>query len=211
MRIFQEAAEKQAFSILRGKASAAVTAWQKDYFNHFPHVTLSHAAQSFEEEGNRSVASALSATLNLVDQVQAHLSVLEQYITLKLPELEDRVGLGATVQQYGLDLIHEAREKILDLAVENLTQYNSSRADALEKCQLPTTIITESAVASKSEKKSISTTTKPRPDLAARQLAVLSVDLLYYSKAKTTYTRAITAYMAVVDFCDKNQEIINKE
>ena len=205
-----------------------MTSWQGEYAKLFPHSTLSQAAEALEKDGGSSLASALAATVNLVDKVSTDLTAVEQFINLSLPQVEDGNNFGVTIQLAGLKHITEAQEK-LDKSLEELMKYSSSRADALEKCKLPSTSVTETSTVSESnsqenaddakvtkssskETKSVSTKTdpSPSPEQAIRQQALVAVDLLYYSKAKNAYTRAMNAYVAVIDFCDKNQQKINE-
>mmetsp|Transcript_33537 Transcript_33537/g.69796 ORF Transcript_33537/g.69796 Transcript_33537/m.69796 type:complete len:201 (-) Transcript_33537:39-641(-) len=186
---------------------------------------MSQAAEAFENDGNGSLATAMASTANVVEQVTTELTALERYITLTIPQMEDGNNFGVTIQLAVLKQITEAREKN-DSAMEELMKYSSSRADALEKCKLPSVSISETETVSESnsqenteeksskstakETKTIKSKTEPSPALAARQQAVVAVDVLYYSKAKTAYSRAVTAYLTVLDFYDKNQKKISQ-
>ncbi|KAL7577636.1 hypothetical protein ACA910_015154 [Epithemia clementina (nom. ined.)] len=227
MKPFQAAAEKQAKSIFEGAASQIAT-WQGDFSKYFPHANLSQAAESLEKDGGASLSSALGATVNLIDKVSTDMTLVEQYITLTVPQMEDGNNFGVTIQLAAIKQITDAQEK-LDKALDELMKYSAARADALEKCKLPSTSITETNTVSESnsqenaeeakttkssskETKSTTTKTDPSPtkEQVLRQQALVAVDLLFYSKAKTAYSRAMTAYLATLDFYHKNEQKITK-
>ena len=226
MQPFQQAAEKQAKSIF-DSAATTVNGWQAEYSKHFPHGNLSQAAEALEKDGGGSLAAALAATVNLVDKVSSDMTTVEQYITLTVPQMEDGNNFGVTVQLAAMKQISDAQEK-LDKSLEELMKYSSSRAEALEKCKFPSTSVSETSTVSESnsqensdeakvtksnskETKSVTTKTDPpSPEQAIRLQALVAVDLLYYSKAKTCYSRAVGTYLYILDFYDKNQQKITK-
>merc|ERR1712226_1823774 len=86
---------------------------------------------------------------NVVEQVTSDLNIVEQYITLTIPQMEDGNNFGVTVQLALLKQITEAREKN-DAAMEELMKYSGSRAEALEKCKLPSVAVTQTDTVSES-------------------------------------------------------------
>lgn len=114
----------------------------------------------------------------------------------------------------------------LQKQLEELSKYSATRADAVEKCKLPsissttTTTKTESENSGKDKEKgdtgsqSSSQVTEQKQveskatvaEAVHRQDAVVAVDVLYYSKAKNLFHLALTSYMSVLDFCDKNKD-----
>merc|ERR1712226_664421 len=131
----------------------------------FPYSSMSLAAEAFEKDGNPALASALAATANVVEQLTTDLTALEQFITLTIPQMEDGNNFGVTVQLALLKQITEAREKN-DSAMEDLMKYSSSRAEALEKCKLPSVAVTQTDTVAESnsqeniEEKSTKSTAK---------------------------------------------------
>merc|ERR1712226_1434083 len=71
------------------------------------------------------------------------------FITLTIPQMEDGNNFGVTVQLALLKQITEAREKN-DSAMEDLMKYGGSRAEALEKCKLPSVAVTQTDTVSES-------------------------------------------------------------
>lgn len=240
---FQEAAESQAKAILESSASHAKL-WQEDFVKHFPYSTLSQAAEALEKHSSNAtetaasaavaatsaLSSALGATVSLMDKVSTDLTVVEQYITLTIPQMEDGNNFGVSIQLQAIKQITDARES-MDKALEELIKYSSARAEALEKCKLvpATTSITETSTESKSssqenadpakttaasstETKSVTTKTEPNPtpEQVWRRQALVAVDLLYYSKAKNAYSRTLMAYLSALDFYFKNETKITQ-
>jgi hypothetical protein len=163
-------------------------------------------------------ASALSLTLLSLLLFKSHLSI---------PKMEDGNNFGVTIQLQALKHISDAQEK-LQKQLEELIKYSASRADAVEKCKLPsassTTTTTktdanssgtdkdkgETATTSSSqtvEQKKVESSTTAT-DLVFRQDAVVAVDLLYYIKAKNLFSLALTSLMSTLDFVEKNREKI---
>ena len=104
-------------------------------------------------------------------------------------------------------------------ATEALLGYESARADALGKLNLPskTQTVTKSESESKTDgkeekKESISREEKESgspssgPVYDSRIAAVVAVDTLYYSKASGIFSQSITSIIGVMDFVDKNKE-----
>ena len=221
---FQEAAQASSKAFL-DQGPEKAKKYSEAYASLFPYATLSEAGEAIQKDGNTVVASALSATTNLLGEVSSDLNMLEQYINLTIPKMEDGNNFGVTVQLALLKQISDSREKVFDAALEDLMKYSSSRADALEKCKEPSTSITETSTTSESnsqenteeksskssskETKTVVSKSEPTSALTSRQNAVTAVDVLYYNKAKSAYFRALTAYLSSLDFYDKNQEKIS--
>lgn len=115
--------------------------------------------------------------------------------------------------------------------MEDLLKYKATRADALEKCKLPSksssSTVTESSSTSKgkttkdgdqessdekkvAETKATETGQTESADIVLRGEAVVAVDIMYYGRAKAALRYGLMGYMNVLNFFDLNQEKINK-
>lgn len=120
-----------------------------------------------------------------------------------------------------LDLVKKLGEmkETANKSTEALLCYESARADALGKLNLPsyTSSVTKSTSAtttdgkkeekeseSKEEKQSSSSSNGPAYE--SRVAAVVAVDTLYYSKASAILSQSIISVIGVMDFIDKNKE-----
>jgi len=120
-----------------------------------------------------------------------------------------------------LDLVKKLGEmkETANKAIEALLGYDSARADALGKLNLPssTSSVTKSSSStttdgkkeekeseSKEEKQTSSSSTGPVYE--SRIGAVVAVDTLYYSKANGILSQTIISLIGVMDFIDKNKE-----
>mmetsp|Transcript_19046 Transcript_19046/g.39154 ORF Transcript_19046/g.39154 Transcript_19046/m.39154 type:complete len:129 (+) Transcript_19046:30-416(+) len=104
-------------------------------------------------------------------------------------------------------------------SIETLLGYESARADALGKLNLPssTSSVKKSTSVTttdgkKEEKISESTednqssTVSTGPAYESRVASVVAVDTLYYSKARGILSQTIISVVAVMDFMDKNKD-----
>lgn len=159
--------------------------------------------------------------------MQSDMAVLQQFITLTLPMMEDGGNWGVSIQLQGLKHITDLNDK-LDKLVDDIYKYNAARADALDKCQLESSssVTTETKSTSdsngtstekgenKTKNESTSTETKKTTTAAGsasltleyRHRALVAVDVLYYTKTKALFQQCLTGYMGVIDFMDKNAE-----
>jgi len=127
-----------------------------------------------------------------------------------------------TVQLAVLKQISDAQEKLAK-AVEDVSKYASSRADAVEKCKLPSSSQTQTTMTTKSdsqvegtepknshtdssstEDKATSTSKSTFAESKLRMDAVIACDVLYYSKVKNLFRTAMTEYVTALDFLEKN-------
>jgi hypothetical protein len=174
---------------------------------------------------NASLELALFDTLDSVDMVVTHLAAMEQFVHLHIPRMEDGNNFGVTVQLSVLKQMSDTQERLAK-AADDLYKYASARADALEKCKLTnsTTSVskstsetgTEGTSAEKGnvngsekkqslENKTVETATT-LAESAFRMDAVVAVDLAYYVKSKALFQLAMTSLLAILDFCEKNQD-----
>mmetsp|Transcript_7118 Transcript_7118/g.17374 ORF Transcript_7118/g.17374 Transcript_7118/m.17374 type:complete len:242 (+) Transcript_7118:184-909(+) len=217
---FKNDSKSQAMELLDSSVGMAEE-MQKMHSDLFPFGKLSLASSDFEKfatvSTNETVAKAVSATLDQVSTQSSVLSKLDCFITLHIPTIEDGGNFGVGVQ---LDLVKKLGEmkETANKATEALLGYQSARAEALGKLNLPSKSYTvtqsesETKTDGKSEKKeSVSKEEKESgspssgPSYDSRLAAVVAVDTLYYSKASGIFSQSIISFMGVMDFVDKNK------
>jgi len=218
---FKNDSKSQAMDLLDASVGT-IGEMQKIYSELFPPEKLSVASSDFKNSAtlanNDKVARAVTTTL---DQVSAQIDLLNKidyFITLHIPTIEDGGNFGVGVQ---LDLVKKLGEmkETANKAIEALLGYDSARADALGKLNLPssTSSVTKSSSStttdgkkeekeseSKEEKQTSSSSTGPVYE--SRIGAVVAVDTLYYSKANGILSQTIISLIGVMDFIDKNKE-----
>lgn len=225
---FLESSKVEITSII-SQGSNTIQTWQEKYKQLFPCSTMSQTVEMIEKKNsdndttndNTIVATALAETINIIDIVTTNMTLLEQFIMLSIPQMEDGNNFGVTVQLALLKQITDYRDKN-NTHLDELMKYNTTRADLIEKLKLPTVVITETKIQSESkgiennedknssssnqETKTIST----RNDIHAmllqqRQQSIVTNDVLFYNKAKHIYSQTVSMYLAILDFYHKNQ------
>jgi hypothetical protein len=195
---------------------------QKLYEELFPYTKLSDATADFKSTStsasNEKVARAVSSTLDQVEAVSQMARTLEYFIVLHIPKIADGGNFGVGVQ---LDLVKKLVEiqEATGKSTEDLLGYPSARAEAISKLSLPSlsTTVTKSSgkttTDGKKEEKTSETTEEKEsstlssgPTFESRLASVVSVDTLYYSKARGIFQACILNLMAAIDFVDKNKE-----
>lgn len=198
------------------------TQFGNSYSNNTALTTAFSAAALLTE--NTPCQTAIATTLDAADAVLAAFTVLERYVQLTIPKMEDGGNFGVGIQLAAIKVLADQTDRI-EKGVEELYKYAASRADALEKCKLPSSSETKSsttsssesagtdaekgatksnATSSNSETKSVATATT-LAEAALRHQAVAAVDVRFYTKAKATLSATITAFLLAVDFVDKNK------
>jgi hypothetical protein len=197
--------------------------------SQFPTSSFTAVSESFMKdesfvEKNDKCSSAISVTLDAIDYALNTIATIEQYVQLSIPKVEDGGNFGVSIQLAAIKVLNDQNEK-LDKYMEDLLKYTSTRADALEKCKLPSTVSTKTATVATSESagtdkekgetatnnKSKSTEEKSVENMSnlvegtLRKQAVIAVDVRYYQKAKYVLSSVITALLVVADFMDKNK------
>lgn len=217
---FKNDSETEAMELLNSSV-ATVEEMQKLYSQLFPPGKLSDASNAFVGSANaatnEAVARAVKSTLDQVSEQTTLLDKVDFFIILHVPKIEDGGNFGVGVQ---LDLVKKLSElkETANKSLEALLGYESARADALGKLNLPSssTSVTKSSSASttdgkKEEKSSESTeekqsSTSTGPAYESRVASVVAVDTLYYSKARGILSQTIISLVAVMDFIDKNKD-----
>lgn len=202
---------------------------QDFYTKSFADEPLSVTRSKFAADSveNSTVSGAVTGVVNAIGTTMTSLATIEHYIHLTIPKMEDGNNFGVTVQLAAIKHIGDVNEKLAK-GLEELLKYAAARADALEKCKLPSESSSQSSTFTESksegsskkdgdtsasskntveEKKTSSSTTK-LAEAPLRAAAVADVDVLYYCKAKSLMLATITGYLSALDFIDKNQEKI---
>jgi hypothetical protein len=205
---------------------------QQTLASHFPTPSISAASECFMKDEsflvkNDTCSTAIAVTLDAIDCALQTIATIEQYVHLSIPKVEDGGNFGVSIQLAAIKVLNDQNEK-LDKYMEDLLKYTSSRADALEKCKLLSTVSTKTATMATNESagtdkekgdtatnnKSQSTEEKSIESMSnlvegtLRKQAVIAVDVRYYQKAKYVLSAVITALLVVADFMDKNQSKI---
>lgn len=199
-----------------------------------PTVTVSAVASQYADPAlitkNPSLEASISKVLDALNDMTANLVLLEEYVTLNIPQMEDGNNFGVTVQMSAQQHLTQIQDDLVK-DMEDLLKYKSNRAEALEKCKLPSKAVTVSTTVTESESKGKTTkdgdqesqdnktnkeskTTETgqteSPDVVLRAEAVQAVDVMYYGRAKTALRYGLIGFMNVLNFFDLNQEKINK-
>jgi hypothetical protein len=218
---FKSDSKSQAMELL-DSSLGMVEEMKKVHSELFHYDKLSDATNDFKAfatvSANEKVGRAVTVTLDQVSSQTSLLSKLDLFITLHIPTIEDGGNFGVGVQ---LDLVKKLGEmkETANKSIEALLGYESARAEALGKFNLPSSTIN---VTSKS--KSAATTDGKREEKDAesseekqtrsvstgtayesRVAAVVAVDTLYYSKASGALSQTIISLIGVMDFIDKNK------
>ena len=214
--------------ILKGSVET-LDALESAYAENFPYPSLSAASSDFaatldvKSSTNAKASKAVTITLDAIDAMSQDLQTIETFIQLHIPKMEDGNNFGVTVQLALAKQISDLQE-LSKKSIEELAGYNGARADAVEKLKLPSTStsVTKSTSTGTtdgkkedktSEATEEKTTTNDGPGNSAydsRVAALVSVDMLYYAKAKRAYQACMTMYVATLDFLDKNKEKLEK-
>ena len=222
---FQSTSKDQAMDLLKGSVKT-VEEMQSLLPQLFPFTKLSDASTSFggsaTSSDNAVVSKAVMTTLDAVESLSDTTRTLEYFVTLHIPQIEDGGNFGVGVQLDLLKKLHDVQETI-SKQVDELCGYSNARAEALSKLSLPsssTSVTKTSSVSTtdgKKEDKTSETTEEKEssspasgPAYESRLAAVVSVDTLYYSKARKVFHQCLMSFVAAMDFMDKNQEKLLK-
>merc|ERR1712137_594134 len=157
----------------------------------------------------------LKTSREAVAQAIGDFAVLEQYITLHVPQMEDGNNFGVTVQLAALKQLKETAES-LEKDLDLVPKYCKERADVMDK------FLGSSSESSKEETTeggenagTKKTTTKEQSSRvngaeSHRKEAVLAIDIQFFTLAKKALMKVIGAYIANLDFILKNKDKIEK-
>lgn len=225
---FQSEAKKAALVNIE-QCPVMVRQLQQTLASQFATPSISAVSESFMKDEsfllkNDKCSTAVAVTLDAIDNALQTISSIEQYVQLSIPKVEDGGNFGVSIQLAAIKVLNDQNEK-LEKYMEDLLKYTSTRADALEKCKLPSSVSTKTATMATNESagtdkekgetatnsKSQSTEEKSIESMnnlvegTLRKQAVIAVDVRYYQKAKYVLSAVITALLVVADFMDKNQ------
>jgi hypothetical protein len=221
-------AKKTALECI-AKCPESVQTLQKIQAMMFPAESITAVSNKFMADeslllSNTTCSNAVAETLDAIDSAMQMITKMEQYVQLSVPLIEDGGNFGVSIQLNAIKVLNDQTAK-LDSCMEDLMKYSSARADALEKCKLPTKSSTKTSTASSSESagqdkekgetgtssKSQSTEEKTIESVSTiaestlRKQALIAVDVRYYQKAKYTFSTVITSLLLAADFMDKNK------
>merc|ERR1712194_840145 len=95
------------------------------------------------EKANGVVDAAYKVTRDALCMGAEHARVLERFVGLHIPQMEDGNNFGVGVQMMFAKLLKEEREK-MDKSLSESSKYYSSRAESIDKfSHLPKTSKTE--------------------------------------------------------------------
>jgi hypothetical protein len=204
---------------------AKLEAMESTYAATFPFPSLSAASADFASSdvtSNEKVTNAVTTTVDAIASVDQDIRTLETFLRLHIPKMEDGNNFGVSVQ---LTLLKEITDLqgIVATKIDELLGYAGARAEALEKLKLPSTGVSVTKSSSvtttdgkKEEKDSESTEEKKTtseetgPVVDSRKAALVAVDTQYYSKTQRAFQATMTAFMALLDFLDKNKEKLER-
>jgi len=173
---------------------------------------------------NAPLAGLVVQSRQLLSAQLDELALLDSWLSLSAPQIEDGNNFGVEVQMIALKVISTAQEKLV-AELDGLGDYHSQRAAALEKL-LPT--LSEVSTTSKgtsqskatggkdgdeaktsesgsTDTKTTASTPRRAPDAVA---AVVCVDLKWSHKLKRAAATSLSAYATVGDMISKNMDKI---
>lgn len=199
----------------------------KDIFPFLPNE-LSSAEKAFEEElassgfegTNEVLAKAIPATRDFLAKGIDHIMLLERFISLHVPAMEDGNNFGVSVQMVVAKSLKETREAWTE-KLKVIPSYYSSRAEAVEKLGITKSAQSEtktettasskggkdgdenktSSVVTKEEKK----TATPKKDLH-RCKYIVAIDMNCYIDLRATLVKVTDDYLTILDNMEKNKE-----
>mmetsp|Transcript_4983 Transcript_4983/g.8635 ORF Transcript_4983/g.8635 Transcript_4983/m.8635 type:complete len:233 (-) Transcript_4983:65-763(-) len=213
LKTFQTHAKKEAKSVL-DNAVASLEALDAVYKQTFPVDKLSEANKSFQDSNylmeNPVVVGAISASQDAIAQALTDIKTIHDFIVLHIPQMEDGNNFGVTVQLAAVKNLSETSEA-LQKSLDELPKYYSTRADAMDKLNLPSETESESKKEEKEGDTAKTTTTKEWKKSGGKQdahrvQAVYAVDVQFYASAKKAFRAVHSAYIANLDFCLKNKD-----
>lgn len=166
---------------------------------------------------NTPLVSALSNYKDLLSQTIDNILLLERFITLHVPQMEDGNNFGVTVQMTVAKALRETREALLK-KMDTLLAYYSSRADAVDKLSLEKKTSTTSTSSSKTEsskedekKESSSNSTDEKvvsvqdKGFPFRLMALVALDVHTFMSAKCGLVDCFNDFLMVMDNVEKNK------
>mmetsp|Transcript_15659 Transcript_15659/g.23341 ORF Transcript_15659/g.23341 Transcript_15659/m.23341 type:complete len:245 (+) Transcript_15659:119-853(+) len=166
---------------------------------------------------NTPLISALSSYKDLLSQTIDSILLLERYVILHIPQMEDGNNFGVTVQMTVGKHLRETRESLLK-KMDSLVSYYNSRADAVDKLSLEKKTFTSSVGSSKTEstkeedKKESSSSSSDEKIVKVedkgypfRIMSLVALDVNAYVSAKSGLVDCFNDFLMVMDNVEKNQ------
>jgi hypothetical protein len=176
-------------------------------------------------EFNTDLSFSLQQVRNALHQAVGDVQILETYIHLLMPQMEDGNNFGVTVQMTVLKTMQDVRET-LEKKLDELVSYYSKRADAIEKLGLKniasssTTTATETLCKTtggkdgndgEEESKTSNTCVNETkttflPTLPHHRVKhVHAIDVQQYASLQSSLKYCISSYIIVLDNVMKNK------
>jgi hypothetical protein len=179
------------------------------------------AKYSTEEtlELNADLSFSLQQVRNALHQAVGDVQILETYIHLLMPQMEDGNNFGVTVQMTVLKTMQDVRET-LEKKLEELVSYYSKRADAIDKLGLKNTTSSTATTKTSSnttggkdgdESKKSNTTVNESKTTCSPTLPhyrvqhVHAIDVQQYASLQSSLKYCISTYIIVLDNVMKNK------
>jgi hypothetical protein len=166
---------------------------------------------------NTPLISALSIYKDLLSKTIDSIQLLERFIVLHIPKMEDGNNFGVTVQMTVAKHLSETKETLLK-KMDSLLSYYNSRADAVDKLSLEKKTRTASTSSSKTEstkddeKKDSSSTSTDEKTVSVedkgfpfRIMALVALDVNAYMSAKSGLVDCFNDFLMIMDNVEKNK------
>jgi len=193
---------------------------------HFSVLKLSEIEEKYEKKmkedphaSNESLIQGIQSFNDMVSLCVDNIQILERFISLHVPQMEDGNNFGVTVQLTISKFLDETREN-LGKQIEKIPSYYCNRAEALEKLDLPKSTVSETKTVTKSqttggkdgnENKSSETSVKEEKTLSSRECAtiyyrrkhLLSLDVQFYRSLRCGLIDCYDSYLTILDNMEK--------
>lgn len=217
----QLAKDVEAFLENGPSTVTAIETTLKELFPHGPHQ-LSNVEKAFEEEltakgfdGTNSVlAQCLPVTRDLLATGIGHVMLLERFIALNVPAMEDGNNFGVSVQMVVAKFLKDIRESWTK-KLDAVPSYYASRADGVDKLGLSKTTRSDTKSETDTtgdETKNTGVVTKEEKTTGSLKLDVhrckhvVAIDVQCYADLRSTLVMLMDGYMTILDNMDKNKE-----
>lgn len=174
---------------------------------------------------NATVATALERTQAEVSAAIASFGIIQSWLTLSLPAVEDGNNFGVGVVLEAIKMVGETKKALAE-QLKGLPDYFKERSAAVEKISPKLSASTSESSTSSSDKETkaaevtdstksgTSTVTKKDtatssavPDAVAH---VVALDVNWYLRLHETCGKVMLAYASVSDFIEKNKDRISQ-
>lgn len=179
----------------------------------------SSALSSSPDAINTPLIAALSKYKDLLAVTISQIQLLERFLHLHIPKMEDGNNFGVTVQMTVAKALQDSRTSLV-AKLDSLTSYYKDRADAVEKLPLEKVTKTLSKVSTavdstkEEEKKTSSTQSEDEKTVQVvvdkvtpfRMMHLVALDVSVYYKAKAGLEDVWNEVIMVLDQVQKNKE-----